>query len=182
MKKEKQGYASIKKWQSRNKGTTQTIPALRQKDKLTPEHSRPLGCASVLTLSCFSIETRVYMLTTSVPAVCFPFSILNTDKGKLINENEDCIQPSVLLTQKSLALMWASLCRLIGIYTPSGCVGDVFKDDGCALAYVSVTGRVMNHSGLSNAQHHCYRLSKITMWLHLQSQYIPRNRIVFLKR
>lgn len=66
------------------------IPALRQKDKLTPEeHGRPLGCASVLTLSCFSIETRVYMLTTSVAAVCFPFSILNTDKGKLINGNED---------------------------------------------------------------------------------------------
>lgn len=126
-----------------------TIPALRQKDKLTLERSRPLGCASILTLSCFSIETRVYMLTTSVPAVCFPFSILNTDKGKLINENEDWIQPGMLLAHKSLALMWAGLCSLIGIYTPSGCVWDVFKDDGCALAYVSVTGRVMNQSGLS---------------------------------
>lgn len=127
------------------------IPAfkLRQKDELTAEQSRPLGCASVLILSCFSIETMVCMPTTSAPAVCFPFSILYTDKGKLINE--DWIQPGMLLKQ-SLALyvyMWARLCSLIRIYTPSGCVGDVFKDDGCALAYVSVTGRVMNQSGLS---------------------------------
>lgn len=79
------------------------IPAfkLRQKDELTAEQSRPLGCASLLTLSCFSIVTMVCMLTTSAPAVCFPFSILDTDKGKLINE--DWIQPGVLLTQ-ALAL------------------------------------------------------------------------------
>lgn len=28
-------------------------------------------------------------------------------------------------------------------------MGDVFKDDGCALAYVSVTGRAMNQADLS---------------------------------
>ncbi len=95
-----------------NSSTLETSPALmlRWKDELTVKHIGLLGCASVLTLACFSIETRVYLLTTSAPTVCFPFSILNTDKGKWINV--DWIQPGELLTHS----LWCCMCTCEQVY------------------------------------------------------------------
>ncbi len=137
---------------------------LRWKDELTVKHIGLLGCASVLTLACFSIETRVYLLTTSAPTVCFPFSILNTDKGKLINV--DWIQPGELLTHS----LWRCVCTCEQVYVVLS--GFVLLQGICECDWEG------NESVWSllhfNTRHQGYNLSKRTMWLHLQSQNIPR--------
>ncbi len=122
---------------------------LRWKDELTVKHIGLLGCASVLTLACFSIETRVYLLTASAPTVCFPFSILNTDKGKWINV--DWIQPGELLAHS----LWCCMCTceqvyavLSGFVLLQGVWAMCLKMMGVCL-HMCVTGRAMNQSGLS---------------------------------